>query len=47
MIAHWKNSSRVDMSLHSDALSWFRARQSFLLQFDDACLAEKLHLRIS
>jgi hypothetical protein len=29
---HWKNSLRVDMSLQSDTLSWFRANQtSFLL----------------
>ena len=28
---HWNNSPRVDMSLHSDTLFWFRANQSLLL----------------
>ena len=28
VLAHWNNSPRVDMSLHSDTLSWFRANQS-------------------
>jgi len=30
VLAHWNNSSWVDMSLHSDTLSWFPANQSFL-----------------
>jgi hypothetical protein len=30
MLAHWNNSQRVDMSLHSDTLFWFRANQSLL-----------------
>jgi hypothetical protein len=25
VLAHWNNSSRIDMSLHSVTLSWFRA----------------------
>jgi hypothetical protein len=29
-LAHWINSPQVDMSLHSDTLSWFRANQSLL-----------------
>ena len=40
-IAHWKNSPRVDMSLHSDTLSWFRAKQSLLLLLNVAWIAEK------
>jgi len=30
--AHWNNSLQVDMSLHSDTISRFRANQSFLLR---------------
>ena len=32
---------RVDMSLHSDTLFWFRTNQSLLLLPNAACLAEK------
>jgi hypothetical protein len=37
VFAHWNNSTRVDMSLHFDILSWFRAIQSlfFLLNAED------------
>jgi hypothetical protein len=32
LLARWANNSpQVDMSLHSDTLSWFRANQSLLL----------------
>jgi hypothetical protein len=31
VLAHWNNSSQVDMLLHSNTLSWFRAHQSLLL----------------
>jgi len=41
VLAHWNNSTRVDMSLHSDTVSWFRANQSLLLLLNAACLAEK------
>ena len=27
MLAHWNTSSRIEMSPHSDTLSWFRANQ--------------------
>ena len=27
VLAYWNNSPRVDMSLHSDTLFWFRANQ--------------------
>jgi len=32
VLDHRNNSSRVDMSLHSDTLSWFRANPSLLFQ---------------
>ena len=30
VLVHWNNSPRIDMSPHSDTLSWFRANQSLL-----------------
>ena len=33
VLAHWNNSPRVEMSLHSDTLFWFRANQSLLIVF--------------
>jgi len=41
VLAHWDNSPRVDMSLHSDTLSHFLANQSLLFLLNTACLAEK------
>ena len=41
VLAHWNNSPRIDMSLHSDILFWFRANQSLLLLLNATCLAEK------
>jgi hypothetical protein len=38
MLAHWNNSPRVEMSLHSDTLFWFRANQSLLFLRNVACL---------
>jgi hypothetical protein len=46
VLAHWKNSPRVDMSLHSDTLFWFRANQSLPFLVNDAYLAEKQHMPI-
>jgi hypothetical protein len=40
------NSPRVDMSLHSDTLFWFRANQSLLFLLNAACLAEKQQIPI-
>jgi hypothetical protein len=40
-LAHWNNSPREDVSLHSDILSWFQVNQYQLLLLDAACLAEK------
>jgi hypothetical protein len=44
--AHWNNSPRIDMSHHSDTLSWLRAIQSLLYILNGACLAEKQHIPI-
>jgi hypothetical protein len=46
VLAHWNNSPRVDMSLHSDTLFWFRANQSLLFLLNAACLAEKQQIPI-
>jgi hypothetical protein len=40
------NSSRIDMSLHSITLFWFRANQSLLFLLNAACLAEKQQIPI-
>ena len=39
VLAHWKNSRRVYISLHSDTFSWLRTNQSSLLLLITACLA--------
>ena len=41
VLVHRNNSPRIDISSHSDTLSWFRANQSLLFLFNAACLAEK------
>ena len=48
VLAHWCNSPRVDMSLHSesDTLFWFRTNQSLLFLLNGSCLAEKQQLPI-
>jgi hypothetical protein len=38
---HWNNSLRVDMSPHSDTLSWFRVNQSLLFLLNAACATKK------
>jgi hypothetical protein len=43
VLAHWNNSPRVDMSLHSDTLFWFRADQSLFFLLNAACL-EYVHI---
>jgi len=45
VLAHWNNSPGINMSLHSDTLSWFRANQSLLFLLNDVCLAEKQGLK--
>jgi len=44
--AHWNNSPRVDMLLHSDTLFWFQANQFLLFLLTTLCLAEKQQLPI-
>ena len=46
VLAHWNNSPRVDMSLHSDTSFWFRVNKSLLFLINDACLAEKQQIPI-
>ena len=46
IMSAWYYSLRVDMSLYSDTLSWFRANQSLLLLLNAACLAEKQQIPI-
>ena len=43
-LAHWNNSLWVDMSLHSDTLSW--ANQFLLFLFNAECLTEKQQILI-
>jgi hypothetical protein len=46
VLAHWNNSPHIDVSLHSDTLSWFKANQSLLFLLNAACLAEKQQIPI-
>jgi hypothetical protein len=46
MLVHWNNNPWIDMSLHSDTLSWFRTNQSLFFLLNDACLAEKQQVPI-
>jgi hypothetical protein len=46
VLAHWNNSPRVDMSLHSDTLSWFQANQSLFFLLNAAGLEEKQQIPI-
>jgi hypothetical protein len=46
VLAHWNNSLRVDMSLHSDTLFWFWANQSLLFLLNAAWLVEKQQIPI-
>ena len=41
VLAHWNNNASIEMSPHSDTLSWFRASQYLLFLLNAACLAEK------
>ena len=44
--AHWNNSPRIDMSFHSDTLSWFRANQCLLLVLNAGWLAAKQQIPV-
>ena len=41
VLAHWNNSPRVDISIHSYTLFWFWANQSLLFLLNAVCLADK------
>ena len=41
VLAHWNISPWINILLHSDTLSWFRAKKSLLFLFIAAWLAEK------
>ena len=43
-LSQWNNSPRVDTSIHSDTLFWFRANQSLHVLLSAACLAEKQYV---
>jgi len=36
--AHWNNSLLVEMSLHSNTLSWFQSNQYLVLLLNTVCL---------
>jgi hypothetical protein len=46
VLTHWNNSHRIDMSPHSDILSWFQANQSLFILLNAAGLAEKQQIPI-
>jgi len=46
VLSHWNNIPRVDMSLHSDTLSWFRANQPLFFLLNVACLVWKQQIPI-
>jgi hypothetical protein len=46
VLANWNNGPQIDMSLHSDTLSYFRANQSLLFLLNSVCLVEKQHIPI-
>jgi hypothetical protein len=46
VISYWNNSLQIDMSPHSDTVSWFRANQSLLFLLNAARLLEKQQIPI-
>jgi hypothetical protein len=47
VLAHWNNSLQIDMSPHSDTLSWFRANQYLLFLRNASFLAQKQQIPFS
>jgi hypothetical protein len=41
VLDHWSSNPQIEMSSHSDTLSWFRPTQSLLFLLNSACLAKK------
>ena len=46
MLAHWNISSRIDMSLRTDTLFWYRANQSLFFLLNAAFFAEKQQIPV-
>jgi hypothetical protein len=46
VLAHWNNSTHLDMSLYSDAISWFRTNKPLLLFLNAVRLREKYQIPI-
>ena len=46
MLTYWNNSTRIDMSPHSETLSWFRANHSLIYLLNAVCLAKKQQILI-
>jgi hypothetical protein len=46
VLAHWSNSPRIDMSSHTDTLSWLRDNQSLLFPNNTASLVDKQQIPI-
>ena len=46
VLTHWNNSPWIDMSPHSDTLSWFRSNQYLFFLHNAACLAAKQQIAI-
>jgi hypothetical protein len=46
VLARRDNSPWVDMSLHSNTLSWFQANQSLLFLLNATCLVEKQQIPV-
>ena len=45
-VAHWNNSTWVDLLPHLDTFSWFQANQSWLFLLNAVCLGEKQQIQI-
>ena len=46
MMIRWNISPRINMSLHSNTLFWFRANQYLLYLLNAACLTKKQQIPI-
>jgi hypothetical protein len=46
VLVHWNESSRVDMLLHLDTLSWFLANKTLIVIRNAVWLVEKQHIPI-
>lgn len=46
VLTHWNITHQVDMSFHSESLSWSQTNQSFVLLLKAACFAEKRQISL-